>query len=87
MKPLVVALAIATICLALPVSGRGAQGGLPDGSPCTFNRDCLSGKCRGGSNKRCQGPPLLPGGAECTRNAECSSGKCRGGHSKRCQGD
>jgi len=85
MKPLVVALAIATICLALPVSGR-AQG-LPDGAPCKFNRDCLSGKCRGGSNKRCQGPPLLPRGASCTRNAECSSGKCRGGHNKRCQGD
>jgi len=75
-----------TVCLVVPASAAMAQG-RPDGAPCTFNRDCLSGKCRGGSNKRCQGPPLLPGDAQCTRNAECASGKCRGGSHKKCQGD
>src|SRR5262245_42395872 len=79
MKALVVA-SLLTVCLAVPVSGL-AQG-LPDGSPCMFNRDCLSGKCRGGANKKCQGPPLLPGGAACTKNAQCTSGKCRGGANK-----
>ncbi len=52
-----------------------------------FNRDCLSGKCRGGANKHCQGPALLPGGAPCKFNAQCASGKCRGGANKHCQGD
>ena len=85
MKPFVVALVLAAACLVLPTSAR-AQG-LPDGAPCMFNRDCLSGKCRGGANKQCQGPPLLPGGATCLKNAQCSSGKCRGGANKHCQGD
>jgi hypothetical protein len=85
MKTLVAALAIAVTCLALP--GLAAARGLPDGSPCMFNRDCLSGKCRGGANKHCQGPPLLPGGATCKLNAQCASGKCRGGANKHCQGD
>jgi hypothetical protein len=85
MKPFVAALTLAIACLTVPPPLR-AQG-LGDGSPCRFNRDCLSRKCRGGHNKRCQGPPLLPSGASCTRNVECSSGKCRGGHNKRCQGD
>jgi hypothetical protein len=85
MKPLVVALALTLTCAAVP--GRGWAQGLPDDSPCTFNRDCLSGKCRGGAMKRCQGPPLLPRGSTCTKNAQCSSGKCRGGANKHCQGD
>jgi len=76
-------LLISLLLLPLPLIAAG----LPAGSPCSFNRDCLSGKCRGGANKHCQGPPLLPGGATCTLNAECSSGKCRGGHNKKCQGD
>jgi len=84
MKALVVACLLA-VCLAEPASA--VPQGLPDGSPCMFNRDCLSGKCRGGSHKKCQGPPLLPAGAACLRNVECSSGKCRGGAHKRCQGD
>jgi hypothetical protein len=88
MKPLIAALALAAAVLAAPDPGRAqASGGLPDGSPCTFNRDCASGKCRGGANKKCQGPPLLPSGATCRLNAQCSSGKCRGGRNKRCQGD
>ena len=85
MKALVAALTIAVLCLATP--GFGAAAGLPDGSPCMFNRDCLSGKCRGGANKHCQGPPLLPEGATCFHNAQCASGKCRGGANKHCQGD
>jgi hypothetical protein len=85
MKPFVVALALALACAAVPGSVRAA--GLPDGSPCTFNRDCLSGKCRGGANKKCQGPPLLSDDAQCFKTAECSSGKCRGGAHKKCQGD
>jgi len=72
-------------CLAAPTVV--AAQGLPDGSPCMFNRDCLSRKCRGGASKHCQGPPLLPDGAPCLRNAQCSSGKCRGGAHKKCQGD
>ncbi|HKA28787.1 MAG TPA: hypothetical protein VKH82_05395 [Candidatus Binatia bacterium] len=84
MKALVLASLVA-VCLAVPVSGFAQP--LPDGSPCMFNRDCLSGKCRGGANKKCQGPPLLPGGAICLHNAQCSSGKCRGGAHKKCQGD
>jgi hypothetical protein len=85
MKPLGMALAFSLACLVLP--GPGWAQGLPDGSPCTFNRDCLSGKCRGGANKKCQGPPLLPDDAQCLKNAQCSSGKCRGGARKKCQGD
>lgn len=85
MKPFVVALAFAVTCLALP--GPASTQGLPDGSPCRFNSDCISGKCRGGANKKCQGPPLLPGGSTCLKNAQCSSGKCRGGRNKHCQGD
>ena len=84
MKALVLASLVA-VCLAVPVSGFAQP--LPDGSPCMFNRDCLSGKCRGGANKKCQGPPLLPGGATCIHNAQCASGKCRGGVHKKCQGD
>jgi hypothetical protein len=85
MRPLVVALAFAVICLGVP--GSSSAQGLPDESPCTFNRDCLSHKCRGGAHKHCQGPPLLPAGAPCLHNAQCHSGKCRGGHNKACQGD
>jgi hypothetical protein len=85
MKPLGVALAFAVVCLGVP--GFSSAQGLPDGSPCTFNRDCLSQKCRGGAHKHCQGPPLLPAGAPCLHNAQCHSGKCRGGHNKACQGD
>jgi len=85
MKTLVAALVLAVTCLVAP--RLAAAQGLPDGSPCMFNRDCLSGKCRGGANKHCQGPPLLPGGATCKFNAQCSSGKCRGGANKHCQGD
>ena len=85
MKTLGAALALAAVCLVTP--GLAAGAGLPDGSPCMFNRDCLSGKCRGGANKHCQGPPLLPGGAPCKFNAQCASGKCRGGANKHCQGD
>jgi hypothetical protein len=84
MKPLVVALGL-VLCLGVP--GPMAAPGLPDGATCQFNRDCLSGKCRGGAHKKCQGPPLLPRGASCTLNAQCSSGKCRGGANKHCQGD
>ena len=97
MKPLVVALAFAVVCLGVPgsSSAQGLPDGspctfthdCPDGSPCTFNRDCLSKKCRGGAHKHCQGPPLLPAGASCLHNAQCHSGKCRGGHNKVCQGD
>jgi hypothetical protein len=72
-------------CLVAPAAVIAQS--LPDGSPCMFNRDCLSGKCRGGAHKKCQGPPLLPGGAVCEKNAQCSSGKCRGGANKHCQGD
>jgi hypothetical protein len=85
MKALVGAFAIAVVCLATP--GLAAATGLPDGSPCMFNRDCLSLKCRGGANKHCQGPPLLPEGATCLHNAQCHSGKCRGGANKHCQGE
>jgi hypothetical protein len=85
MKTLVAALILAVACLATP--GLGAAQGLPEGAPCKFNRDCLSGKCRGGANKHCQGPALLPGGATCKLNAQCASGKCRGGANKHCQGD
>ena len=59
MKPFVVALAIAVACLALP--GVGSAQRLPAGSPCTFNRDCLSGKCRGGSQQE------VPGSAAAAR--------------------
>jgi hypothetical protein len=86
MKPLIVALALALSCVVAPAGIASAQG-LPAGGPCQFNRDCLSGKCRGGANKRCQGPQLLPSGAPCTKNAQCVSGKCRGGANKRCQGN
>jgi hypothetical protein len=85
MRTLVVALTFAAVCLAMP--GRSAAAGLPEGSPCMFNSDCLSGKCRGGANKHCQGPALLPGGAPCKFNPQCASGKCRGGANKHCQGD
>ena len=85
MKTLVAALAIAVTCLVTP--RLAAAQGLPDGSPCMFNRDCISGKCRGGVSKHCQGPPLLPEGSPCRFNAQCSSGKCRGGANKHCQGD
>jgi hypothetical protein len=78
---------VGMLVLAAALAGPVFAAGLPAGSPCTFNRDCLSGKCRGGSNKKCQGPALLPGGATCTLNAQCSSGKCRGGSNKHCQGD
>ncbi len=84
MKLLVVALALAAACLTAP--GFASAQALGDGSPCRFNRECLSGKCRGGANKKCQGPPLLPDDAACRRNAECASGKCRGGRNKKCQG-
>jgi len=83
MKALVAAFAIAVVCLATPGLGATLGG---DGDPCMFNRDCLSGKCRGGANKHCQGPPLLPEGATCLHNAQCDSGKCRGGANKHCQG-
>jgi len=39
----------------------GPAQGLPDGAPCTFNRDCISGKCRGGAHKQCQGGVPSPG--------------------------
>ena len=85
MRTLVVALTFVVVCLAMP--GRAAATRLPDGSPCMFNSDCISGKCRGGMEKHCQGPPLLPDGAPCKFNVECSSRKCRGGANKHCQGD
>jgi hypothetical protein len=84
MKALVIAFLLSS-CLAVPVTVVAL--GLPDGSPCLFNRDCISGKCRGGANKKCQGPPLLSDDATCLHNAQCSSGKCRGGAHKKCQGD
>jgi len=86
MRTLVVALTFAAVCLAMPAR-HAAAGLLPEGAPCTFNSDCISGKCRGGANKHCQGPALLPSGAPCKFNAECLSKKCRGGASKHCQGD
>jgi len=87
MKPLLVALVLAMTCTTVPSRGWARELRGVDGAPCIFNRDCLSGKCRGGAFKRCQGPPLLPDGAPCTRNAQCSSGRCRGGANKQCQGD
>jgi hypothetical protein len=84
MNSLVVAFVLAA-CLAVP--GLASALGLPEGSPCMFNLDCISHKCRGGMHKHCQGPPLLPEGAPCLHNAECHSGKCRGGEHKHCQGD
>jgi hypothetical protein len=36
-------------CLVAPAAVIAQS--LPDGSPCMFNRDCLSGKCRGGAHK------------------------------------
>ena len=87
MKPLVMALALAMTCATVPSRGwaKPPQGG--NGDSCRFNSDCVSGKCRGGAMKKCQGPPGLPDGSTCARNADCSSGKCRGGANKRCQGD
>ena len=86
MRTLVVALTLAAVYLAMPAR-PAAAGLLLEGAPCMFNSDCLSGKCRGGATKHCQGPALLPAGAPCKFKAECESRKCRGGASKHCQGD
>jgi len=85
MKLFVVALVLAAACVGMPRFAVADR--LPDGSPCLFNRDCISLKCRGGAMKHCQGPACLPRLATCLENAQCCSGKCRGGEHKRCQGD
>ena len=54
MRTLVVALTLAAVYLAMPAR-PAAAGLLLEGAPCMFNSDCLSGKCRGGATKHCQG--------------------------------